>query len=67
MCWKGKTELKRYKYMYEKITRIEFMMLSRLKYKEKLSNLSPPHLQGEKGGSGAEAWGLMAPHYYYSG
>lgn len=64
MCWKEKTELKRY---MKKITRIEFMILSRLKYKEKLSNLSPPHLQGKKGGSGTEAWGLMAPHYYYSG
>lgn len=43
------------------------MMISRLKYKEKLSNLSLPCLQGEKEGNGAEAWCLRAPCYYYSG
>lgn len=54
-------------YICKRFTRIEFIMILSLEYREKLSSLSPPGLQVEKGGSEAETWDLMAPYYYDSG
>lgn len=54
-------------YICKKFARIEFVMILSLGYRGKLSSLSPPGLQVEKGGSEAETWDLTAPHYYDSG
>lgn len=39
-------------YTCKKFTRLDCVMILRLGHREKLCSLSPPGLQGEKGGSG---------------
>jgi len=48
-------------YTCKKFTRIEFIMMLRLGYREKLSSVSPPGLQGEERGWGRDLGPDVSP------